>query len=48
MEFRVASNGTGGTFHVDIGGVRQVRSDLHPDYRRLADMDDGAQDRRRP
>ena len=23
MEFRVASNGTGGTFHVDIGGVNK-------------------------
>ena len=44
MEFRVASDGTGGTFHVDSRRRQQVRFDRDPEYRRLADVDDGAQD----
>ena len=44
MEFRVAADGTGGTFHVEIGGVNKSGSIAIPNYRRVADVDDGAQD----
>ena len=47
IDVRLASNGVGGTFHIEVNGVDKTGPLDRPEHGRLARLDDGHEDRRR-